>query len=42
MMGGVAQRMLFKIRNTLFNKLQELPVAFFNQNKTGDLISQNQ
>lgn len=38
-MGGVAQRMLFKLRNTLINKLQELPVAFFNQNKTGDLIS---
>jgi ATP-binding cassette subfamily B protein len=38
-MGGVAQRMLFKIRNTLINKLQELPVAFFNQNRTGDLIS---
>jgi ATP-binding cassette, subfamily B, bacterial len=38
-MGGVAQRMLFKLRNTLINKLQDLPVAFFNQNKTGDLIS---
>ena len=39
MMGGVGQRMLFKLRNTIFNKLQELPVAFFNQNKAGDLIS---
>ena len=39
MMGGVGQRMLFKLRNTVFNKLQELPVAFFNQNKAGDLIS---
>lgn len=39
LMGGVGQRMLFKLRNTIFNKLQELPVAFFNQNKTGDLIS---
>lgn len=38
-MGGVSQRMLFKLRNTIFNKLQELPVAFFNQNKAGDLIS---
>ena len=28
MMGGVGQRMLFKLRNTVFNKLQELPVAF--------------
>lgn len=39
MMGGVGQRMLFKLRNTIFNKLQELPVSFFNQNKAGDLIS---
>ncbi|HPG08580.1 MAG TPA: ABC transporter ATP-binding protein [Saprospiraceae bacterium] len=39
MMGGVGQRMLFKLRNTIFNKLQELPVAFFSVNKAGDLIS---
>ncbi len=39
LMGGVGQRMLFKLRNTIFNKLQDLPVAFFNQNKAGDLIS---
>ena len=39
MMGGVGQRMLFKLRNTIFNKLQDLPVGFFNQNKAGDLIS---
>jgi ATP-binding cassette, subfamily B, bacterial len=39
MMGGIGQRMLFKLRNTVFNKLQELPLAFFNQNKAGDLIS---
>jgi ATP-binding cassette subfamily B protein len=39
LMGGVGQRMLFKLRNTIFNKLQELPVGFFNQNKAGDLIS---
>lgn len=38
-MGGVAQRLLFTLRNTIFMKLQELPVAFFNQNKAGDLIS---
>lgn len=38
-MGGVAQRMLWRLRNDLFNKLQELPLAFFNQNKAGDLIS---
>ncbi len=38
-MGGVAQRMLFTLRNTIFQKLQQLPIAFFNQNKAGDLIS---
>ena len=39
MMGGIGQRMLFRLRNSVFNKLQELPLDFFNQNKTGDLIS---
>lgn len=39
LMGEVGQRTLFKLRNAVFNKLQELPVAFFNQNKAGDLIS---
>jgi len=38
-MGGVGQRTLYNLRNALFNKLQELPVGFFNQNKAGDLIS---
>lgn len=38
-MGAVGQLTLFRLRNTVFTKLQELPVAFFNQNKTGDLIS---
>jgi ATP-binding cassette subfamily B protein len=39
MMGGLGQRMLFSLRNSVFNKLQELPLEFFNQNKAGDLIS---
>src|SRR5436309_2371634 len=26
LMGGIGQRVLFKLRNTIFNKLQELPV----------------
>jgi ATP-binding cassette subfamily B protein len=39
LMGSVGQRMLFTLRNAIFNKLQELPVSFFNQNKAGDLIS---
>ena len=38
-MGGVGRRLLFNLRNKIFNKLQELPVAFFNQNKAGDVIS---
>lgn len=38
-MGGVGQRTLFNLRKAVFNKLAELPLAFFNQNKAGDLIS---
>jgi ATP-binding cassette subfamily B protein len=38
-MGTVGRGVLFKLRNALFNKLSELPIAFFNQNKAGDLIS---
>lgn len=39
LMGSISQRMLFTLRNTIFKKLQLLPVAFFNANKAGDLIS---
>jgi ATP-binding cassette subfamily B protein len=39
LMGRVGQRMLFNLRNSIFNKLQDLPIDFFNQNKAGDLIS---
>lgn len=39
LMGTVGQRMLFTLRNSVFNKIQELPLDFFNQNKAGDLIS---
>ena len=38
-MGGVGRRVLYGLRNTLFTKLQDLPLAFFNENKAGDLIS---
>ncbi len=38
-MWWVWRRLLFNLRNTIFNKLQELPIEFFNQNKAGDLIS---
>jgi ATP-binding cassette, subfamily B, bacterial len=39
LMGNFGQRLLFSLRNSIFSKLMELPVAFFNQNKSGDLIS---
>jgi ATP-binding cassette subfamily B protein len=39
LMGGFGQHLLFTLRNAIFNKLQELPVAFFARNKAGDLIS---
>lgn len=39
LMGGVGQRVLYRLRKQIFDKLQELPIAFFNQNKAGDLIS---
>ncbi|MEO6728764.1 MAG: ABC transporter ATP-binding protein [Candidatus Dojkabacteria bacterium] len=38
-MGQVGQKILFNIRNAVFQKLQSLPLQFFNQNKSGDLIS---
>jgi ATP-binding cassette subfamily B protein len=38
-MGSTGRRVLYHLRNALFLKLQDLPVAFFNQNKAGDLIS---
>ena len=39
LMGSIGQRMLYSLRNEVFNKIQNLPIAFFNQNKAGDLIS---
>lgn len=39
LMGGTGQRVLFTLRTNIFEKLQELPIAFFNANKAGDLIS---
>jgi ATP-binding cassette, subfamily B, bacterial len=38
-MGTLAQRILLGVRNDLFAKIQSLPLAFFNQNKTGDIIA---
>lgn len=39
LMGQVSQQMLYRLRNTIFLKLQHLPLAFFQQNKAGDLTS---
>lgn len=39
LMGLVGQDVLFNLRNRIFTKLEDLPIAFFNQNKAGDLIS---
>jgi ATP-binding cassette, subfamily B, bacterial len=39
LMGTVGQRMLYTLRNSVFSKIQALPLDFFNQNKAGDLIS---
>ena len=38
-MGSVGRNLLFKLRNELFTKLSDLPIAFFAQNRQGDLIS---
>ena len=38
-MGGLGRRLLFNLRNKIFTKLQELPVAFFNQNKADGFIT---
>ncbi|MEI8062201.1 MAG: ABC transporter ATP-binding protein [bacterium] len=38
-LGAVSQRTLFRLRQALFLKLQNLPIAFFTQNKAGDLMS---
>ncbi|MCA9380812.1 ABC transporter ATP-binding protein [Candidatus Dojkabacteria bacterium] len=39
LMGSVGQKVIFNIRNSIFTKLQALPLQFFNQNKSGELIS---
>lgn len=38
-MGTVGRNVLFKLRGRLFDKLSRLPIAFFAQNRAGDLIS---
>jgi ATP-binding cassette subfamily B protein len=38
-MGTVGRNVLYKLRNRLFAQLSRLPIAFFSQNRAGDLIS---
>ena len=38
-MGRVGRNTVFKLRNGLFGQLSRLPIAFFAQNRAGDLIS---
>ncbi len=38
-MVGISQRSLMKLRNDLFEKMQRLPVRFFDNNNHGDLMS---
>lgn len=38
-MGKASQAALYKLRGVIFEKIQLLPIAFFNQNRTGDLMS---
>lgn len=37
--GRIGQRILYRLRQQLFDKLHSLPIAFFHQNTSGDLIS---
>ncbi len=38
-MAGTSQRIVFSLRRSLFDKLQRLPVAFFDTRSHGDLMS---
>jgi ATP-binding cassette subfamily B protein len=38
-MAGTSQRIVFSLRRALFDKLQRLPVAFFDSRSHGDLMS---
>ncbi len=38
-LGNIGVQTLYELRNNLFKKLNELPIKFFNVNKSGDLIS---
>lgn len=39
LVGRLSQKILFELRRDLFDHLQVLPLAFFNQNSTGDIVA---
>ncbi len=39
LLGTLGQRILFKIRNSIFSTLQRLPLDFYYKNESGDLMS---
>jgi len=39
LIGGIGQRFLSALRTQIFDKVQSLSIAFFDQNKAGDLMS---
>lgn len=38
-MGSIGQRIVYRVRDSVFGKLQTLPLSYFSQHQTGDLIS---
>lgn len=39
LMGQIGQQMLASVRQDIFNKIQSLPVSYFDKNEAGDLMS---
>jgi ABC-type multidrug transport system fused ATPase/permease subunit len=39
LMASIGQRVLYKLRNDLYRHMQSLDIAFFDRNRTGDLMS---
>ena len=39
MMAGITQGFLSKMRQKMFNLMQDLPLSYFDRNKTGDIMS---
>lgn len=39
LMGHIGQRMLASVRQDIFDKIQSLPVSYFDKNEAGDLMS---